>query len=115
MRDKTAMKSLALTLGTTFTGSLAGQAVAAEANPFALSDLGQGYMVADAQGEGRCGEGKCGGAMQKEMAQEGKCGEGKCGAAMQKEMAQEGKCGEGKCGAAMQQEKAQEGKCGGNR
>lgn len=110
MHDKTAMKSLALTLGATFTGSLAGQAVAADANPFALSDLGEGYMVADGHGEGRCGEGKCGGAMQQEKAREGKCGEGKCGGAMQQEKAQEGKCG-----GAMQQGKGQEGKCGGNR
>lgn len=68
-------------------------------NPFAATDLSQGYNLAanysigdKAEGEGKCGEGKCGG----EKAEgEGKCGEGKCGG----EKAEgEGKCGEGKCG-----------------
>ena len=44
-------------------------------SPFAMQDLGAGYMVADSHMEGKCGEGKCGGKKEAE----GKCGEGKCG------------------------------------
>ncbi|HDP89858.1 MAG TPA: hypothetical protein ENN42_07880 [Thioalkalivibrio sp.] len=111
MTKKHVIKPAALTLGAAFAGSMAGQAVAADANPFALTDLGGGYMVADNHAEGRCGEGKCGGTMtqDQEKTQEGKCGEGKCG---------EGKCGEGKCGTATDEktrDKAGEGKCGGSR
>ena len=61
-------------------------------SPFAMQDLGAGYMVADSHVEGKCGEGKCGGNKAKK---EGKCGEGKCGGDKAKK---EGKCGEGKCG-----------------
>lgn len=70
------------------------------ANPFAATDLVQGYTVAQADDkakDGKCGEGKCG-EKKDAKAKDGKCGEkkdakakdGKCG---------EGKCGEGKCGA----------------
>ncbi|MDX5333209.1 MAG: hypothetical protein LPK58_04095 [Gammaproteobacteria bacterium] len=70
---------------------------AADTNPFAITSLQSGYMVAAA--EGKCGEGKCGGASgAKQDAAEGKCGEGKCGGA--KKDAAEGKCGEGKCGGS---------------
>ncbi|MCY4420269.1 MAG: hypothetical protein OXC42_03330 [Gammaproteobacteria bacterium] len=77
----------------------------ADENPFELTELSSGYMVADAQGatedgtteEGKTEEGKCG---------EGKCGEGKCGGQDADEgAADESKTGEGKCG---------EGKCGGS-
>lgn len=44
-------------------------------SPFAMQDLGTGFMLA-ASHEGKCGEGKCGGNKGKK---EGKCGEGKCG------------------------------------
>jgi uncharacterized low-complexity protein len=73
-------------------------------SPFAMQDLGSGYLVADShegtggekhKAEGKCGEGKCGG--EKKSEKEGKCGEGKCGA--EKKVEKEGKCGEGKCGA----------------
>ncbi|QWF70531.1 hypothetical protein KEF85_14555 [Methylomonas paludis] len=61
----------------------------AETNPFALSDLGSGYMVtaeakADADAhdkmkDGSCGEGKCGAAMaKKSAASDKKAIEGKC-------------------------------------
>ncbi|HKL77358.1 MAG TPA: low-complexity protein [Gammaproteobacteria bacterium] len=82
--------------------------VAAEsANPFAMTELGSGYMVA-ANAEGKCGEGKCGGAekdrTKEQKAGEGKCGEGKCGAKNEAGDADkkggEGKCGEGKCASA---------------
>jgi uncharacterized low-complexity protein len=99
------IKPLAIALGATFVTSLAGTSVAnAAENPFSMTELSSGYMVA---AEGKCGEGKCGEGM-KDSA-EGKCGEGKCGEGMKG--AAEGKCGEGKCGEAMK-DKAEEGKCG---
>ncbi len=74
------------------------------ANPFAATDLGQGYMVAAAHAkekDGKCGEGKCGAKKDKQdaKAKDGKCGEGKCGAAKKDAKAKDGKCGEGKCGS----------------
>lgn len=78
MSNKTAMKPLAVALGAAFVTSLAGTSVANAAdNPFSMTELSSGYMVA--------AEGKCGGAAK---AEEGKCGEG-----MKKEA--EGKCGAG--------------------
>ena len=72
------------------------------ANPFAATDLGQGYMVAAAHAkekDGKCGEGKCG-AKKDAKAKDGKCGEGKCGEKKGEKdaKAKDGKCGEGKCG-----------------
>ncbi|PLW81038.1 hypothetical protein CWI75_17845 [Kineobactrum sediminis] len=91
-------------------GSLAFPLSAAAENPFSAIDLGNGYQVASKDAEGKCGEGKCGGAEETKTA-EGKCGEGKCGGAEETKAA-EGKCGEGKCGGA-EEAKAAEGKCGG--
>jgi uncharacterized low-complexity protein len=53
---------LALAIGTAFTVSLAQAAIAnIQDNPFGMSELSSGYMVAEAKGsEGKCGEGKCG-------------------------------------------------------
>ena len=97
------MKTLAL--GAAIAGSLAAVSVA-QANPFALTTLGSAYMAADdagakkAEGEMKCGEGKCGGkkdAAGAEKAEgEGKCGEGKCGAKKEDEK----KEGEKKAGQA---------------
>ena len=106
---------LALAIGTAFAASLATSSIAyaapSSSNPFTMSELSSGYMqVADAK-EGKCGEGKCGGAKEKKEM-EGKCGEGKCGGAKEMQKNMEGKCGgakapkEGKCG---------EGKCGGKK
>jgi uncharacterized low-complexity protein len=106
MSKKTNLKPLAIALGAAFVTTLATTPVAnAAENPFAMSELSSGYMVADAtegkcggdkkmDKEGKCGEGKCGG--DKKVEEEGKCGEGKCGG--DKKMDKEGKCGEGKCG-----------------
>ncbi len=74
------------------------------ANPFAATDLGQGYMVAAAHAkekDGKCGEGKCGAkeGAKEAKAKDGKCGEGKCGAKKETK-AKDGKCGEGKCGGS---------------
>jgi uncharacterized low-complexity protein len=98
------IKPLSVALGATFAATLAASNVAqaapaAGANPFAMTDLGSGYMqVADSHKEGKCGEGKKG-------ESEGKCGEGKA-------KGTEGKCGEGKCGEGMKKKKDEEGKCG---
>ena len=98
---------IAAALGTAFAVSVASTSVSAAANPFSMTDLGNGYSVAmgDKPAEGKCGEGKCGeGKKAASEAKcgakkpEGKCGEGKCGADKAKK-ATEGKCGEAKCGA----------------
>ena len=103
MSKTTVMKPLSIALGAAFVASLAGTSVANAAdNPFSMTELSSGYMVADSK-EGKCGEGKCGGEKKSEegkcggekKAEEGKCGEGKCGG---EKKAKEGKCGEGKCG-----------------
>ncbi|MYM61993.1 hypothetical protein [Pseudomaricurvus sp. HS19] len=82
---------LAAAVGAAFiaSASFSGATLAADANPFAATDLGVGYNLADKHGEGKCGEGKCGDDMKKKdkmpaKAKEGKCGEGKCGAEMMK-------------------------------
>ena len=109
MSQNSTKKPLAIALGAAFVTSLAATPVAnAAENPFAMSELTSGYMVAEmaegkcggdkAKAEGKCGEGKCGGDKAKA---EGKCGEGKCGgdkAGAEGKAMGEGKCGEGKCG-----------------
>jgi uncharacterized low-complexity protein len=75
MSKKSTLKPLAVAMGAAFVTSLAGTNVAnAAENPFAMSELSSGYMVAE------MAEGKCGG--EKKAAEEGKCGEGKCGMEM---------------------------------
>ena len=79
-------KPVAAAVGVAFVSSMAASSVALAAdNPFAATELDQGYMLAGSHEgeEGKCGEGKCG-----EKGEEGKCGE----------KGEEGKCGEGKCG-----------------
>ena len=109
MSEKTTLKPLAIALGAAFVTSLASIPVTnAAENPFAMSELSSGYMVADshmeggdkAKAEGKCGEGKCGGdKAEGKTKAEGKCGEGKCGGDKAEGKAKaEGKCGEGKCG-----------------
>ncbi len=111
MADKSALiKPVAAVVGVAFVSSLAVSTTAAAAdNPFELTDLDAGYMLAggDKDEEGKCGEGKCG----EDKGEEGKCGEdkgeeGKCG----EDKGEEGKCGEGKCGEG--EDKGEEGKCG---
>jgi uncharacterized low-complexity protein len=117
MSQQVIKKPLAIALGAVFVTSLAGIPVAnAAENPFAMSDLTSGYVVAEME-EGKCGEGKCGGDKTKK---EGKCGEGKCGGDKAKA---EGKCGGDKAetmateGAdkAKKEGKCGEGKCGGSK
>jgi uncharacterized low-complexity protein len=92
------MNKTSITLALAATLGASGIALA-DGNPFAMQELKQGYMVAEA-GEGKCGEGKCGGAKADAKSAEGKCGEGKCGADKSNAKATEGKCGEGKCGGS---------------
>lgn len=95
---KMSLTPVAAALGTTFAVTLAASPLVNAANPFSMTDLGSGYMVADSH-EGKCGEGKCGAK---------KSEEGKCGGSEESAKSEEGKCGEGKCG----EKKSEEGKCG---
>jgi len=55
MSNKTVIKPLAIALGATFVTSLAGTTIAnAAENPFSMTELPSGYMVAD-KAEGKCG------------------------------------------------------------
>jgi uncharacterized low-complexity protein len=105
MKHENNLNRLSLITGAALAMSVASStSLAAEVNPFGITELPQGFNLAAA--EGKCGEGKCGGKSEKE----GKCGEGKCGGKSEKE----GKCGEGKCGGKSEKEgKCGEGKCGG--
>jgi uncharacterized low-complexity protein len=94
MSQKTNLKPLAIAAGAALATSLAATTPASAAeNPFAMSELSSGYMVAE------MAEGKCGGTKASEETKtmkEGKCGEGK--ASEETKTMKEGKCGEGKCG-----------------
>ncbi len=113
MSEKKVVKPVALAVGAALASSFAIGGVAnADTidNPFAMSALSAGYMLA--AGEGSCGgdkkdEGKCGGDKEGEGSCGGdKEGEGSCGG--DKKDA-EGKCGEGSCGS---DKKDGEGSCG---
>jgi uncharacterized low-complexity protein len=104
MIGKATRKPLAAAVGAAIVTTLAAMPAAnAEDNPFGMTSLASGYMVAEKEGkygEAKCGAGKGAGAKKSE----GKCGnskehEGKCG---------DSKVQEGKCGGS----KAHEGKCG---
>jgi len=109
MSKKYELKPIAAAVGAALTASVIAMPIAnADANPFDLTELSSGYMIAEMEegkcGEGKCGEGKCGEGKADAKAEEGKCGEGKCGESKAEEgkcgesKAEEGKCGEGKCG-----------------
>lgn len=108
--SKKISKPVSIALGTALVTSLAATNLTAEThtNPFAMSELSGGYMLAygdsakkaeqaDSKSEmkkdmeGKCGEGKCGSKSEMKQNMEGKCGG--------KKAEQEGKCGEGKCGS----------------
>ena len=99
------IKTLSLATGAALALSVIGSsAMAAQTNPFGMTELSQGYSVTVA--EGKCGQAKCGG--NKAKAAEAKCGgdkkeaEAKCGGDKKEA---EAKCGgdkkeaEAKCGA----------------
>jgi uncharacterized low-complexity protein len=101
---KQVIKPVAAAVGVAFVSSLAiSTAASAGDNPFGMSDLDSGYMLASSHKEGE--EGSCG----ENKGEEGNCGEnkgeeGNCGENKDEDdKGEEGKCGEGKCG---------EGKCG---
>ena len=108
MNNKHVMKPVTLVAGAALAATLAAAPAQADVNPFGMSALASGYMVADAKGtEGKCGEAKCGADKAAAKASEGECGankksdEGKCGSnkATAKPI-QEAKCGEAKCGSS---------------
>jgi uncharacterized low-complexity protein len=84
MTQKTTLKPLAVAVGATLATTLAAATPAnAAENPFAMSRISSGYMVAE------MAEGKCGAGMK--MDKEGKCGGAKATAATN--VVKEGKCG----------------------
>jgi uncharacterized low-complexity protein len=114
MSHKSNLKPLAIALGTAFVTTLATTPAAnATENPFAMTNLSSGYMVADnAQGscggaktkEGSCGAGKTEAGQSETteaatQASEDQSEEGQGGAAEAAPKTKEGQCGEAKCGA----------------
>ena len=73
MSKKFELKPVAAAVGAALATSVLTMPTAnADENPFGMTELSSGYMVAYGE-EGKCGEGKCG---EGEKAEEGKCGEG---------------------------------------
>jgi uncharacterized low-complexity protein len=108
---KSKLNPIASALGITLAATIAATPIAqADQNPFGVSEMSSGYMLAGAEegkcGEGKCGEGKCGDEMKK-GAEEGKCGEGKCGEGKAK-----GHDKDKAEGKAKGHDKDKEGKCG---
>lgn len=91
------------TIGSAVASTFAANAVNAESNPFAMSELDNGYMQL-AQSD-KVGEMECGSKMNKK--QEAACGEGRCGSMMEDGKMKKGL--ENSCGAMM---KGKEGACG---
>jgi uncharacterized low-complexity protein len=79
-----ALNSLSLALGAAFTAGIAATPIAnAAENPFGMTSLSSGYMVAGEQGKEMTDEqlkAMCAKKMKEGFCGEGKCGEGKCGA-----------------------------------
>ena len=91
---KTQHKTLNLMLGGAFAASLATASLASAAgNPFALTPLDSGYMVADHhEGDGKMQDGKCGSGMKDK---EGNCSsemKGKEGSCSAEKKTREGSC-----------------------
>ena len=106
------------------TSTLATQLVSADENPFEMTNLSSGYMVADNHGkyckkkmkrmdtneDGSVSKDEFMNYMEKKFARKDENGDGVLSADEMKRMKKhrEGKCGEGKCGEG----KCGEGKCG---
>lgn len=94
MRNNIPVKPLAALIGTALAASLVSVPAAnADENPFSMTQLSSGYMIAGA-------EGNCGANKTENKAHEGNCGENKT-----EKKAHEGNCGE---------KKHSDGTCGGN-
>ena len=98
---------LAAAMGVAFISTFAASGANAEANPFGMTELSQGYMQlaeADKAGEMKCGAGM---KMEKPKTPEGACAGKKTDAKPADEKAAEAQCGasmkgkEGACGAGM--------------
>lgn len=101
MKTKSELKPLVMAVSAALaTGAFAISTANADENPFQMTELSSGYMVADSHG------GAEEGAVEEDKSEEGKCGEGKCGGeeadadASGEDKSEEGKCGEGKCGGS---------------
>jgi len=93
------------TIGSAVASTFAANAVNAESNPFAMTELDSGYMQL-AQSD-KVGEMECGSKMKMNKQQEAACGEGRCGSMMEDGKMKKGL--ENSCGAMM---KGKEGACG---
>ncbi len=94
---------LAAAVGTAVVATFAANAVKAESNPFAMSELSNGYMqIAESDHSGYTVK-----AFSQKTKKEAACGEGKCGAMMNGDKMKKGM--ENACGAMM---KGKEGSCG---
>ncbi len=125
---------LATAMGTIVVSAFTSTPANAEANPFAITEMSDGYMQvaqnnynvvpwggksAKKANEASCGEGKCGAMMngnKMKKGQENSCGammkgkEGSCGDIDNaSNKAAEAKCGEGQCGAMMEGDKMKKG------
>ncbi|MGH1536977.1 MAG: HvfA family oxazolone/thioamide-modified RiPP metallophore, partial [Gammaproteobacteria bacterium] len=62
MSKKNEITPLSIAVGAALAASAFTMTAAnAESNPFEINTLSSGYMVAENDAEGKCGEGKCGG------------------------------------------------------
>ncbi|WP_293005435.1 hypothetical protein [Nitrosomonas sp.] len=105
--SKKIIKPISIALGTALVTSLAATNLSAEtqSNPFAMSELSSGYMLAYGDSAKKAGqEGQADGKSEMKKDMEGKCGEGKCGSKNKMKQNMEGKDdgknaeGEGKSG-----------------
>ena len=106
---------LAVAMGAAFISTFASTAVNADANPFGMTELSNGYMqIAEAS---KAAEMACGASMgmTKPKAAEGACAGNKTPAAGKAATGEAAKATEGKCGAMMEgdkMKKGMEGACG---
>ena len=128
MIKKPEIKPIAVAIGTVFvTSALLTTPASADENPFQMTELSSGYMVADGHkgkrsckikklkkmdtdGDGAVSKDEFMAHAEKKFAKKDKNGDGVISAEEMKQMKKhkEGKCGEGKCGEG----KCGEGKCG---
>jgi len=101
MSKKHTIKPVSLAVGAAFIAGMAtAPVVQADVNPFSVTALSSGYMVAEKGAEGNCGakktvqEAECG-ANKAKQVQEADCGANK---KEQEKTVMEAKCGEAKCG-----------------